>query len=388
MPDLDQGGTFRETTRIYLGPSLGWSQGSAPPSAVITVGAVGTVLVQQGTSIVHVNVNGSVTVQLFAARGNAAGAGQVPGSYIQTVLTVNDVGGYAQAFPITILPAVGETISGSNSFILSANYGLVTLLADVLNGGWTAVNNVSGAALTDAPNDGSAYGRQSAAWGKVVPLAGGTMTGALTAPTVIVSTTATVPTVATADNSTNAASTAFVKAQAYAPLASPTLTGVPAGPTAALGTNTTQLATTAFVKTAITGATFQGSPANPTGTVSGSGVMMGLGGTCKITPATTGRIKVEFVGTTFNNTASANNNIAFRYGTGAAPANAAAPSGTVLGTALVVTTLAAITGTTPFVIGGIVTGLTVGTAYWFDLVIATTAGTGSVNNLSCDAFEF
>jgi hypothetical protein len=346
------------------------------------------VLVQQGTSIVHVNVNGSVTVQLFAARGNAAGAGQVPGSYIQTVLTVNDVGGYAQAFPITILPAVGETISGSNSFILSANYGLVTLLADVLNGGWTAVNNVSGAALTDAPNDGSAYGRQSAAWGKVVPLAGGTMTGALTAPTVIVSTTATVPTVATADNSTNAASTAFVKAQAYAPLASPTLTGVPAGPTAALGTNTTQLATTAFVKTAITGATFQGSPANPTGTVSGSGVMMGLGGTCKITPATTGRIKVEFVGTTFNNTASANNNIAFRYGTGAAPANAAAPSGTVLGTALVVTTLAAITGTTPFVIGGIVTGLTVGTAYWFDLVIATTAGTGSVNNLSCDAFEF
>lgn len=36
-----------------------------------------------------------------------------------------------------------------------------------------------------------------------------------------------------------------------APLASPTFTGTPAAPTAAAGTNTTQIATTAFVKTAI-----------------------------------------------------------------------------------------------------------------------------------------
>jgi hypothetical protein len=37
----------------------------------------------------------------------------------------------------------------------------------------------------------------------------------------------------------------------YAPLASPTFTGVPAAPTAANGTNTTQLATTAFVRNSI-----------------------------------------------------------------------------------------------------------------------------------------
>lgn len=37
-----------------------------------------------------------------------------------------------------------------------------------------------------------------------------------------------------------------------APLASPTFTGTPAAPTAAAGTNTTQIATTAFVKTATT----------------------------------------------------------------------------------------------------------------------------------------
>lgn len=38
---------------------------------------------------------------------------------------------------------------------------------------------------------------------------------------------------------------------AYAPLASPTLTGTPAAPTAATGTNTTQVATTAFVQDAV-----------------------------------------------------------------------------------------------------------------------------------------
>lgn len=39
----------------------------------------------------------------------------------------------------------------------------------------------------------------------------------------------------------------------YAPLASPTLTGVPIAPTPVVGTNTTQLATTAFVQAAVGG---------------------------------------------------------------------------------------------------------------------------------------
>lgn len=42
----------------------------------------------------------------------------------------------------------------------------------------------------------------------------------------------------------------------YAPLASPTFTGVPAAPTAAPGTNTTQLATTAFVAAATPSVSF------------------------------------------------------------------------------------------------------------------------------------
>lgn len=71
---------------------------------------------------------------------------------------------------------------------------------------------------------------------------------------VITTTSATVPTVSLADNSTNAASTAFVKGQNFAPLASPALTGTPTAPTASPGTNTTQVATTAFTQAAITAA--------------------------------------------------------------------------------------------------------------------------------------
>jgi hypothetical protein len=76
---------------------------------------------------------------------------------------------------------------------------------------------------------------------------GGTLS--VTGSTALAAATATTP--ATADNNTNVATTAFVKAQAYATLASPTLTGTPAAPTAAVTTNTTQIATTAFVNAEI-----------------------------------------------------------------------------------------------------------------------------------------
>lgn len=62
---------------------------------------------------------------------------------------------------------------------------------------------------------------------------------------------ATATTPATSDNDTSVATTAYVKAQNYAPLASPALTGNPTGPTATAGDNDTSLATTAFVQNAV-----------------------------------------------------------------------------------------------------------------------------------------
>jgi hypothetical protein len=72
---------------------------------------------------------------------------------------------------------------------------------------------------------------------------GGTL--AVTGATTLAAATATTP--ATGNNSTAVATTAYVRAQSYAPLASPALTGTPTVPSAAVDTNTTQAASTAFV---------------------------------------------------------------------------------------------------------------------------------------------
>ena len=84
--------------------------------------------------------------------------------------------------------------------------------------------------------------------------------------------TVTVPTPTAGDNSTKAATTAFVTTS-FATKASPTFTGTPAAPTASANTNTTQIATTAFVMTEVgdyaplSGATF-------TGTVNGTSLIL------------------------------------------------------------------------------------------------------------------
>lgn len=61
--------------------------------------------------------------------------------------------------------------------------------------------------------------------------------------------TPTAPTPSSGDSTTKIATTAFV-ANNFAKLVSPAFTGTPTAPTAAAGTNTTQIATTAFVQTA------------------------------------------------------------------------------------------------------------------------------------------
>tara|TARA_Y100001963_G_scaffold136745_1_gene199702 strand:- start:236 stop:1150 length:915 start_codon:yes stop_codon:yes gene_type:complete len=95
--------------------------------------------------------------------------------------------------------------------------------------------------------------------------------------------TVTVPTPTAGDNSTKAATTAFV-ATSFAPLASPTLTGTPAAPTAAANTNTTQIATTAFVMTELGDYATLAAPAF-TGTA--TGVNLTLSGNLTVNGTTT-----------------------------------------------------------------------------------------------------
>lgn len=126
--------------------------------------------------------------------------------------------------------------------------------------------------------------------------------------------------------------------------------------------------------------------AAPTGTVSTSFKMMGLAGA--LTPLVSGRVRVTISGYLGNNTNGDGCAVKIAYGTGSAPANGDAATGTVLGT--FVTANSAVGGQQfPFSITYSVTGLTLSTAYWVDAqVAAITGGTATIVNVMLDLCEF
>ncbi len=125
--------------------------------------------------------------------------------------------------------------------------------------------------------------------------------------------------------------------------------------------------------------------AAPTLTASATYVHMGLGATASITPVLAGRIAFTISG----DIASTNGNSAttqLSFGTGTAPTNGTAFTGTQVGSQVVQT---ALTGylVTPFSLTAVVTGLTVGTAYWLDLVLKSSSGNATVTTVSVSAME-
>lgn len=127
----------------------------------------------------------------------------------------------------------------------------------------------------------------------------------------------------------------------------------------------------------------QATPANPTGTNSLTGVMMGLGTT--ITPSKSGTMLIVVSGTIANDTANNGAQVQLRYGTGTAPANGAALTGTAIGGAPRHTSNG--TGVSPFTVNA-VASLVTGTTYWIGLALnAITGGIASVSDLSVSAIE-
>jgi hypothetical protein len=142
------------------------------------------------------------------------------------------------------------------------------------------------------------------------------------------------------------------------------------------------------IKRAYNEAVLQAAPADPGTTTSTAGLMMGLGGTCTLTPANSTRVRISFRGNYYNLSNTNSVSMTLRYGTGAAPANGAAASGTAVGAAMFGEVTAAGNGLRFGGFGGIITGLTPGTAYWFDIQLAVfTAGTVGLQNLSFEAME-
>lgn len=133
------------------------------------------------------------------------------------------------------------------------------------------------------------------------------------------------------------------------------------------------------------GAVTKSSPANPTGTADTTGKMMGLAGT--VTPSFSGRVLIAITGMMGNGAIGDGASVQIRYGTGAAPANADALTGTTLGKLknMVASTAAGIQGVA---LAYVVTGLTIGTAYWIDVGLkAVTGNTATIYDVDIVAVE-
>lgn len=135
--DLDQGGTVRQSQRLYLGPSIGWIL--SPANNILSVTTVGTTIVLLGTTLILINVAGLVTIQLPSALASAAGAQALPGTFLGRPITVVDSGGNANPTTrkITILPFGTELIDGLASIAIQAPYGAFVLTPNTPLGGWT-----------------------------------------------------------------------------------------------------------------------------------------------------------------------------------------------------------------------------------------------------------
>lgn len=131
-------------------------------------------------------------------------------------------------------------------------------------------------------------------------------------------------------------------------------------------------------------------PANPTGTVSTTQVMMGLGATCAYTPGGSGNVLVTITGYTDTSATGSTAVIGARFGTGTAPANGVAVTGTRFGGAADQSLRASAVGAGGgFAIAGRLTGLTPGTAIWLDLALSSANGTSTntVKSLSVTVAE-
>jgi hypothetical protein len=101
--------------------------------------------------------------------------------------------------------------------------------------------------------------------------------------------------------------------------------------------------------------------------------MMGYGTTVSVTPASTGRLLIIACASS-NTSATGFSYTQIQYGTGGAPANGAAVTGTSAGPLIIFASNNAAQRNTACSTA-VVTGLQIGTAYWIDLSLKVGAAT-------------
>lgn len=125
-------------------------------------------------------------------------------------------------------------------------------------------------------------------------------------------------------------------------------------------------------------------PSNPTGTTATAGVMAGLA--VYFTPRRSGFVEVTIAGSMLNDTNTDGVGVQLRYGTGTAPANGDAPTGSVAGQSQ--SSFIDTAGNTVGFSIPAALALTAGATYWFDArQNAVTGGTASLANLTVRIIE-
>jgi hypothetical protein len=132
--DLDQGGTFRQWTKMWMGPSVGWV--SVPVDAVLNVTTGGVTNILRGTSLILINVDDDVTLNLPSSLAAVQGPQVLPGQWIINPVTIVDIGGFADTNTYDIIPFGSELISGLPSVDLAAPRGTIILIPILTTGGW------------------------------------------------------------------------------------------------------------------------------------------------------------------------------------------------------------------------------------------------------------
>lgn len=350
-------------------------------------------------------VNASVASQAagISVVGNAAGGGAgiaVIDSATNSPLSINAKGsgtiniGSSSTGAVTITPNV--TNSGTTTMSGALTYGGVTLSNSVTGTGSMVL--ATSPALT-TPNLGtpSAVTLTNASG---LPLSGHTSqnaytivanaTGSSAAPTAVSIPALTQKVSPAATDKVMIADAAASNALKYvevSALASAGSVASIAGNTGSFTLSTGITNSGNDIRLSLSNASLLGAPANPTGTSSTGGVMMGLGSTCKITPVYSGRLLVTIDGIVGNNTVGNASTIQVRYGTGTAPANAAALQGTSVGNSMGYGNGGSASNV-PFSATRVITGLSAGTQYWLDLVLVASANTSTLTGISCTAVEF
>lgn len=126
----------------------------------------------------------------------------------------------------------------------------------------------------------------------------------------------------------------------------------------------------------------------PAGIASSTLGMLGIGATLKLTPSFSGRVKITLYGNAGNSAGNSLITILPYFGTGSAPANGVATTGTFIGTG-VVCPIPSGFALSNVSIAEEVTGLTLGTQYWFDIAISrSSSGTGTLQISRITVEEF